>query len=337
MTVPLKKSGLIIGKFMPPHAGHQLLVDFARAYVNDLTVMVLSREFYEIPGDVRVAWMREMFPGVRVLHNDDPNPQEPHEHPEFWRIWRESIRRLYPTGPDFVFASEKYGMRLARELCSTFIPVDVTRDQLPVSGTAIRENPMLHWDALPACVRPYFVRRVCVFGPESTGKTTLAADLARHFSTDWVAEYARGFLDQNEKRGVGTLEDIDPIARGQIASEEALARQANRVLICDTNLITTTIWSDVLFGDCPQWVRDEANRRAPKYDVYLLTDIDVEWIDDPQRCQPDPKDREAFMRRCEWELESRGLNVVRVRGSWDERFDIARRAVEEVLARKNHR
>jgi len=103
---------------------------------------------------------------------------------------------------------------------------------------------MKHWEFLPQAVRPYFVKRVCVFGPESTGKSTLARDLARHFGTVYAWEYARPMLDPQggECRGV---DDIVRIVRGQVATENALARQANRVLICDTDVLTSTIWSDV--------------------------------------------------------------------------------------------
>lgn len=105
--------GLVLGKFMPPHLGHVYLVDFARAYASDITVVVgtLARE--PIPGALRFEWMRELAPSANVVHLTDENPQEPHEHPRFWDIWRESLLRVAPK-PDYVFASEMYGARLAR-------------------------------------------------------------------------------------------------------------------------------------------------------------------------------------------------------------------------------
>jgi cytidyltransferase-like protein len=77
-------TGLIIGKFLPPHTGHQYLIDFARNWVDRLTVLVCSLAAEPIPGAMRHAWMREMFPAVNVVHVEDENPQEPHEHPDFW-------------------------------------------------------------------------------------------------------------------------------------------------------------------------------------------------------------------------------------------------------------
>jgi len=322
---PRTTTGMILGKFMPPHLGHVYCVEFARRFVDRLTVLVCSIEREPIPGRLRYEWMRELFPDCDVRHVTDEVPQEPAEHPEFWSIWKQLLRRELPSGPDYVFASESYGFPLAEILGSRFIPVDISRELVPVSGTVIRQSPLKYWQYLPAPVRPYFVKRVCVFGPESTGKTTLAANLAKHFQTLWVSEFARGLLDH--KSGVCDRDDITLIARGQIAAEDALARQANRVLFCDTDLITTTIWSRELFGDCPQWIDDEADRRP--YDLYLLLDVDVPWVDDSQRYLPHR--RQEFFEKCRHELTRRGRRMVVVSGSWSERLDLAIREVDRIV------
>ncbi len=328
MTVTKPRRGLVLGKFLPPHAGHVHLVDFARAHCDELAVVVgtLARE--PIPGEVRFGWMRELFPDAHVLHLTDENPQYPEEHPDFWNIWKSSLKRVLPFDIDLVFASEPYGAKLAEVLGAEFVPVDVERVHVPISGTALRADPMTHFRFLPRCVRPWFVRRVCVFGPESTGKTTLARRLAERFETTWVPEFARAYL---EARG-GVVDDADfaPIARGQISSEEALAKDADRVLFCDTDVLTTTMWSDALRGHCDAWIRAEAERRT--YDCYLLTDVDVPFVDDLVRYLPN--ERRAFHARCVEALETRGRRFVHVRGSWDERFAIAEAAVLELLAEK---
>lgn len=318
--------GMVLGKFLPPHLGHVYLVDFAQRYADELTVVVGSLAAEPIPGAVRVAWMQELFPRARVIHLTDENPQEPSEHPDFWRIWRESLERVLPAPPDLVFASEAYGARLALELGARFVPVDPGRAAHPVSGTAIRRDPMAHWGWLPRCVRPWYARRVCLFGPESTGKTTLARRLADHFQTVMVPEYARTLLEA--AGGALAEQDIERIARGQAASEDALARDADRLLVCDTDLLTTTIWSETLYGHCPQWIRDAAAARS--YDLTLLCDVDLPWVEDAARYLPD--DRRGFFDRCRAALEAHGRRYLVVRGaSAGERFDVARRAVEEIL------
>lgn len=322
---------MIIGKFMPPHRGHQLLVDFARHYAAEVTVLVCSIAREPIAGTLRYQWMREMFgntQGVRVVHVDDELPQEPAEHPDFWRIWREVIRREARGDIDYVFASEAYGHRLAREVGASFVNVDQQRVLAPISGTQLRENPMKHWAMLPEVVRPYFAKRVCVFGPESSGKSTLVRELATHFQTVYAWEYARPLLDP--KGGQCDYDDIARIARGQKAIEQAMARHANRVLFCDTNLLLTTIWSDVLFGCCPREVEVAAAKQ--QYDLTLLLGVDVPWVNDNQRYFPNQVDRESFFARCRERLDEQRRPYVVIEGDWDARFESAVAAVNQLLA-----
>lgn len=317
--------GMVLGKFLPPHNGHMFLFNFAQNYVDELTILVESLPDQPIPGELRYEWVRDMFPKVTVLHLTDANPQDPSEHPDFWNIWKTSLDRILSHPIDFVFASEDYGWKLAEVLSAKFIPVDIARAAVPVSGTAIRENPFEHWEFLPSIVRSYFAKRICIFGPESTGKSTLTRDLAKHFQTRFVPEYARTHLEQ--RGGKIELADIPSIAKGQMASEDALALQGDKLLFCDTDLITTTIWSDWLFGECPKWLKTEADRRL--YDLYLLTDVDVPWVGDAVRYLPN--ERESFLKRCEDELTQRNRPFIKLSGDWEHRFKTAVDAVNKLL------
>ncbi|MCA9635866.1 MAG: AAA family ATPase [Myxococcales bacterium] len=317
--------GMVLGKFMPPHAGHLYLVDFARRMVDDLTVVVGTLAAEPIPGALRFQWMRELYPDVRVLHLEDPNPQDPSEHPDFWGIWRRSLGRILPAPPDLVFASEAYGAPLAELFGARFIPVDLARGALPVSGTAIRAAPWAHWRHLPRPVRPYFVRRVSIFGPESTGKSTLAAALARRYGGALVSEYARTWLEHQGREVI--FDDMEIIARGQIAAEEALARASDRLLVCDTDPLATVIWSEVLFGEVAPWLRAAAPRR--RYDLTLLLDVDVPWVADPVRYLPD--ERASFRRRCERALAAAERPYTLLRGDWEARWQGACAAVDALF------
>jgi NadR type nicotinamide-nucleotide adenylyltransferase len=316
---------MLLGKFLPPHLGHVYLCEFAGRYVDRLTVVVCSSAREPIPGALRYQWMRELFPFATVVHLTDELPQDPAENPDFWPLWKAALERVLPDRLDFVFASEDYGWKLAEVVGARFVPVDRLPSADRVSSRDIRADPMRHWERIPRCVRPYFVKRVCLFGPESTGKSGLAANLANEFQTTWVPEYARTLL---EARGTPIeLADMVPFVRGQIASEEALARNACRVLLCDTDPLTSLIWSETLFGTCDPWVREQADGRD--YDRYLLLDVDVPWVEDPIRYLPE--NRRGFFDRCRHELEQRGRQFVHIRGTWDERFRQAREAVEQVL------
>ncbi len=177
------------------------------------------------------------------------------------------------------------------------------------------------------------VKRIAVYGTESTGKTRLAERLARHFGVPLVAEYAREFWDQ---QGVIGLEDMGPIAREQWRREDEAARAAeekgDRILICDTEALTTMLWSDLLYGTCPAEVRRGAEKRCRNYALYLLLEADVPFEPDPARCFPEPEDRAKAARVWRGAVERRGLPFVEIRGEWAERERAAIAAVERVLA-----
>jgi HTH-type transcriptional regulator, transcriptional repressor of NAD biosynthesis genes len=318
-------TGLVLGKFLPPHAGHLHLVDAARAQVDRLTVVVGSLAREPIPGALRYEWMRELCPSDEVLHLTEELPQEPHEHPRFWELWTAALRRLVPAGPDFVFTSESYGDELARRLGARHVCIDPGRKAVPVSGTAIRADPMANWEFIPACVRPHFVKRVVIYGPESAGKTTLAQRLATDFRTEWVPEFARGFIDR--KGAFVEPADIGHVVAGQLASENAAARRANRVLFCDSDLNTTVIYFTHYFGSCPSWV-SYLSRRRPA-DLILFCEPDLPWEADPQRNLESRRDwfREWFRAR----LEEQGRTWRPVTGAGEPRFAEARRLVSESL------
>lgn len=321
-----RTTGMVLGKFLPPTRGHQYLIDFARSWCPDLTVIVGSLHQEPIPGEQRVRWMRELFPDLTILHLTDENPQYPHEHPDFWQIWHDSIRRLMPTGPDFVFASEQYGFRLAEILGARYIPVDTPRQLVPVSASLVREQPMTNWEYLPDCVRPWFVRKVCIIGPESTGKSTLAQQLAQQYRTAWVAEYARGCIDAHQGR---VDADLFPLfVKGQAASEAALARQANRLLICDSDPFTTALYHELYIGGQPEWILEEALKR--RYDLYLLANpAGTPYIADNQRLHP--QHRTWFFNECLGWLQQQNRPYLVLRGDWDQRFGQACAAVNELL------
>jgi HTH-type transcriptional repressor of NAD biosynthesis genes len=260
-------TGFLLGKFLPPHRGHQYLIEFARNYVGRLRVLVCTIEQEPIPGHLRYQWMCEAFPGVDAIHHSDEIPQAPEEHPQFWDLWRNAIRRHVPGRIDYVFASEDYGWRLAAELDARFVPVDRERRNVPVSGRAIRQDPMAHWDELLPPVRPYYLKRVCVCD------SGLTHDLAAHFGTVCVHAYDGGVLDDAHQP-----HDHDALMRmfaGQMAAEDALAHQAKRVLLCETDALTMAARSEARLGSCPPAITAAAERR--RFDLYLLAEDDGPW------------------------------------------------------------
>lgn len=169
-------------------------------------------------------------------------------------------------------------------------------------------------------------RRVVLTGSESTGKTTLAADLARHYRAVWVPEYVRGYADW--KRAPLDAGDVESIAQGQIAAQDRALERAETLLLLDTDLLSTVVYAEHYYGSCPEWIRAAAGHR--RADLYLLCDIDVPWRPDPQRDRPD--ERPVMHRLFRSALTARGFRFQVIRGGWRERFLAARLAIEELLA-----
>jgi NadR type nicotinamide-nucleotide adenylyltransferase len=169
-------------------------------------------------------------------------------------------------------------------------------------------------------------RKIVVIGPESTGKSTLSAALAKALDTAWNPEFARAYLE-----GLGrpyTGEDLPRIGAGQIAGEEALLPGANRFLICDTDLYVIKVWSEASFGACDRRILETIATR--RYDLYLLTNIDLPWEDDPLREHSAPEERAYFYHQYRDIVQQSGVPWADIRGSGEERLERALAAIRRL-------
>jgi NadR type nicotinamide-nucleotide adenylyltransferase len=168
-------------------------------------------------------------------------------------------------------------------------------------------------------------RRIAITGPESTGKTSLAMQLAELYDTVYVPEYARQYLDAHGTKY--EYEDVLKMAKGQMELERHMLTQANEILIADSEMIGYKIWLEFYHWEVPKWMTEHIN--AKKFDLYLLTDIDLPWVADGQRTNPD--DRELLFHRFQEELENIDANYGIVSGTGTLRLDNAISTIEEYL------
>jgi NadR type nicotinamide-nucleotide adenylyltransferase len=169
------------------------------------------------------------------------------------------------------------------------------------------------------------IKKIAIVGPESTGKSTLTKQLAKHYKTQWVAEYARYYCAA--LTGPCTLQDEINMYHGQVALEESVLAMAEKDFIfCDTTFLTVKIWSDAMMGQTPQVVLEA----LPKYhyDLYLLMDIDLPWEEDPLR--DFPNQRAHFMEVWHQELQALAANYIVVGGKED-RFNNALQVIDDFL------
>jgi NadR type nicotinamide-nucleotide adenylyltransferase len=166
------------------------------------------------------------------------------------------------------------------------------------------------------------ILKIAITGPESTGKSVLAEQLANHFKTCWVPEFARSYIESLNRPY--EEEDILAIAKGQLFQEQQQLQKANKFLFCDTELIVTKVWSEVKYGTCHPWILD--NIEFNTYHLYLLCDIDLPWVEDPQREHPHYR-KELFKMYLQ-ELTVRNASFRIVSGIGDIRL---RRAIDFVM------
>lgn len=308
---------------MPLHCGHEALLRFARTKVDRLYIVVDNIPHAWVSAADRCRWISYTIPDAVVMHLPEPNPQEPADHPQFWDIWRESLTTLLPEKIGVVVASEHYGTRLAQELGAKFIPYDIARKALPVSGTMIRNDVYKHWDLLAAPAQRDFTFKVCVFGPESTGKSTLTQQLARHYQTTGVSEYARDVIEA--KKNI-IIDDMPLIAQGQQNLIEQAIGSANRILFTDTDALATSIWTRWLFGSGHSGV--EAIAEAQSCDFYLLLAPDLSWVPDSVRYFEGRG--QEFFEDCRSTLERHGRAYTVIGGQGEARLQAAIAVVDQM-------
>ena len=177
---------------------------------------------------------------------------------------------------------------------------------------------------------PSDVVKIVLFGPESTGKTTLSQQLASHYNTLWVPEYAREYLQDKWDREQKTCEphDLLPIAEGQMRLENEYTEKVKDLLICDTDLLETKVYSEAYYLGYTDPIL-EKYALENQYDLYLLTYIDTPWVKDDLRDKPD--ERENMYSYFKVTLEKYNRNFVILKGEPEKRLKMAIEHVDKLL------
>jgi NadR type nicotinamide-nucleotide adenylyltransferase len=270
--------------------------------------------------------LRELLPDCRVLGHGDSVPQAPGDSPDFWPVWRGIVAAAHPEPIDYLFAGEDYGAELAQQVGGLFVPLGgrvlgLVDDPLSgLSASAVRADPAAHWALLPLPVQTHYRRTICLHGAESTGKTTLAAQLAAETGAITVSEYGRSHCEVHKQPL--TRDDLLLIGRAQQAMIAAASEWAGPLLLVDTDALMTAAWCEMLLGERPAELM-----QAPKADLYLLLESDLPWVDDGTRFFSDPADRHRFARIVAQVLEDSGVPFVQIAGQGHERRAAARAAI----------
>lgn len=325
------RTGLVIGKFYPLHRGHQFLIQSSIDACDHVFVVMTALTGDRPAGPIRLGWIKRLFPQVTAILLPESTPKYPSEcasREEFYAIWKALLLAHCGDIPEAIFTSEDYGDECEHFWRTTHVCVDKGRATFPVSGTAVRYDPFAQWNYLDPIVRASYVKTVCLYGPESTGKSTLGQDLAAHYQTVCQPEWARDYLGERHCE----YGDMQIIAEGHFAERQRYKRMANKVLFVDTDTLTTRDFSFHYFGQCPDRVEELIGHPENQNDLYLFTSIDVPWVPDTSRDLGTPQLRSKMQRNLLSALVVHGTPYVMIEGSdWNSRFSQAIAAVDRQI------
>jgi HTH-type transcriptional regulator, transcriptional repressor of NAD biosynthesis genes len=312
------KTGLVLGKFLPLHKGHIALVEFALHHCDRLIILLCASAKEPIAGATRKHWLMETFGAdARVAvtlfeYNEEELPNTSVSSPAVSEKWAQYIGQAFP-GLDMFISSEPYGEYVARFLNIEHKIFDQERKTVPISASSILDDPFKHWDFIAPAARSRFVKKICISGSESTGKSTLAEKLALHFNTSFVPEMAREVIGKTEEV---VFEDLMKIASLHAKTIDEKAAITNKLLFCDTDVNITKSYSKFLFDRTlrvPTWV-DESN----KFDLHIFLETDCPHIQDGTRLTEGERNRLSEFHKQQ--LSEAGINYISVGGNWKERL-----------------
>lgn len=321
------KIGLTLGKFAPLHKGHEFVIETALNEVDHLYVMIYdSPEATNIPLTVRAQWIRALYPEISIIQAWN-GPTEVGYTDEIMRAQESFIlSQVKDKNITHFYSSEPYGEHVSSALGAVNRTVDVARNKIPISGTAIRQNPFSARSYLSDIVYRDHVVNVVFLGSPSTGKSTIAEHLAHEYSTLWMPEYGREYWEKNQIERRLTLNQLVEIAEGHLAREEELLLKAQKYLFTDTNVLTTRIFSNYYHGKALPELEEMAFRHAMRYDLYFLCDKDIPYDNTWDRSGE--VNREIMQKQIIADLHCRSIPYIILQGSLEQR----KKRVKRVLA-----
>ena len=296
----MARNGVIVMTALPVTLGHKFLIDFALKYLEPtkgaLQVLMYSRSFEPVSGIERFnALSKHYHQQIRLgsivfIHvADDDVPQNPSEDPvDFWGNWKARIRALTINKKgDYLFASEIYGIKLAEVLDCEYIPCNIHRDVVQISGTKVRKDPFTNFAEILPEMQHYFRRVVTLFGQESCGKTTMSRRLAQSLNGVMVPEWAREYLETRDAEV--TEQKLSTIVKGQLANQLTVYDMFNKPFIFqDTDLLSTLGYYKFWQGNYPDELAELVN--ATKSDLYFVMNDAIPFEADPLRYGGDKRE-----------------------------------------------
>ncbi|BBD62976.1 ATPase/kinase involved in NAD metabolism (plasmid) [Nostoc sp. HK-01] len=273
-----RKCGLTLGKYAPLHKGHQFVIETALAEMDEVLVMIYDcPEVTAVPLTVRAKWLQTLYPQIEVIEAWD-GPTEIGDTFEIQKKHEEYIlKKLESKKVTHFYCSEFYGEHVSIALGAVNRLIDKERQTFAVSGTKVRQKPYAFKDYVHPDVYRDLITNIVFLGAPSTGKTTIASQLAKEYKTVWMPEYGREYWEQNQISRRLLLSQLVEIAQGHLEREENLLLQANQYLFTDTNALTTYQFSLYYHKTVLPDLVELAHQAVFRYDLVFLCDADIPY------------------------------------------------------------
>ncbi|CAD5299386.1 MULTISPECIES: AAA family ATPase [unclassified Imperialibacter] len=322
-----KTTGLTLGKFAPLHKGHQLVIETALREVDHLIIMIYDTDVTTIPLQVRVKWIKCLYPNSTVIECWD-GPEGYGSERSFEILQEEYIlKMLNGRKISHFYSSEFYGEHVSEALGAIDRRIDEARIQIPISATQIRQNSHKNKEFISPIVYKDLITKVVFVGAMSTGKTTIAEALAEKYNTSFSPEYGREYWEAHQLNRRIPFEAFDEIAKKHIELEELNILEANNYLFVDTNALTTRMYSIDYHSKCSDFLENLALKNQKGYDLFFLCEDDIPYDDTWDRSGP--QKREVFQKKVRADLLERKIPFIPLKGSLEQRI----KKVDEVLTR----
>lgn len=307
-------TGLVLGKFAPLHRGHQLLIERALHENDEVVVLIYNApDVTTVPLSVRAGWIRSIYPAVHTIEAWD-GPLEVGDTAEIKRMHeRYILQKLSSRRITNFYSSEFYGEHVSRALGANDRRIDPSRQLFPVSGTAIRQNPYAHRSYIHPIVYRDLISKVVFLGAPSTGKTTLACELAHEHHTVWMPEYGREYWEAHHCDRRLTLQQLVEIAEGHRVREDSLVLEANQTLFIDTDATTTLMFSQYYHGTAHERLIELAQQTRDRYDLFFLCGAEIPYDDTADRSGD--AHRQLFQQQIRADLLTRRIPFITLEGS----------------------